>query len=173
MNNTRKLVFMGLLGAAALALSFVESFLPSPVLPGAKLGFANLVTVAALCIFPRTRDAALVLVARVLLGGVFAGGASFLYSAAGAALSFGVMAFLERTGRFGIVVVSAAGGFFHNFGQLAMASAVISSRALWSYLPALGLAGLAAGLLVGIVVKGWMESAAWKHFIRIPDPEFK
>ena len=166
MNETRKLVFMGLLVAAALALSFIESFLPSPVLPGAKLGLANIVTVAALYTLPRTRDAALVLAARVILGGVFAGGASFLYSAAGAALSFFVMAALHKTGRFDIAAVSAAGGFFHNLGQLAVAAALVSSSLLWSYFPALGSAGVGAGLLVGIAVKGWTQSAAWKNFAR-------
>ena len=68
--NTRKIVYMGLLTAAALALSFVESFLPSPFLPGAKLGLANIVTVTAIYTLPRTRDAALVVFARVVLGGI-------------------------------------------------------------------------------------------------------
>ncbi|MBR1552708.1 MAG: Gx transporter family protein [Schwartzia sp.] len=161
MNGTRNLVFMGLLVAAALALSFVESFLPSPVLPGAKIGLANIVTVAALYLLPRTRDAALVLAARVMLGGIFAGGASFLYSAAGAALSFCVMAFLKKTGKFGIVAVSAAGGFFHNTGQLLMAAATVSSSPLFfAYMPALGLAGLLAGGLVGFAAEKGM--GRWK-----------
>ena len=150
MNKTRKLVFMGLLVAAALALSFVESFLPSPFFPGAKLGLANAVTVFSIYALPSVRDAALVVLARVLLGGVFAGGASIFYSAAGAVLSFAVMLLLKRAGSFGIVAVSAAGGFFHNLGQLFVAMVLVSSSSVFSLLPALGLAGIAAGLLTGI-----------------------
>ncbi len=165
MNETRKLTVMGFLTAAALALSFVESLLPSPVLPGAKLGLANIVTVAALYLLPRERDAALVLAARVLLGSLFSGGVSFIYSAAGAALSFFAMVLLKRTGLFGAAAVSAAGGFFHNLGQLMAATAVISSRSLWGYLPALGLAGLASGLLVGVVVAETIKMNIWGRLL--------
>ena len=150
MNNTRKLIFMGLLVAAALALSFVESFLPSPFLPGAKLGLANAVTVFSLYALPSARDASLVVFARVNLGSIFAGGSSIFYSAAGAALSFFVMALLKRAGAFGVVAVSAAGGFFHNLGQLLVAMVLFSSSSIFSLLPARGLAGIAAGLLTGI-----------------------
>ncbi len=163
MNETRKLVYMGLLVAAALALSFVESFLPSPVLPGAKLGLANIVTVTALYTLPKTGDAARVLAARVILGGVFAGGASLFYSAAGAVLSFLAMTILKRTGLFGVVPISAAGGFFHNLGQLSAAAVVLSSAAVWSYLPVLGVAGLAAGFLIGLVVEGLLKKTVWKY----------
>ena len=162
MNETRKLVFMGLLVAAALALSFVESFLPPLVLPGAKLGLANIVTVVALYALPRPRDAAMVLAARVLLGGVFAGGATLVYSASGAALSFCVMLLLQKAGRFGIVPVSAAGGFFHNAGQLVAASVTTSSSALaLAYLPPLGGLGLLAGGFVGIVAREAVKKFSW------------
>ncbi len=166
MSETRKLIYMGLLVAAALALSFIESFLPIPVLPGAKLGLANLVTVTALYTLPCIQDAAWVLAARVILGGIFAGGASFLYSAAGAALSFCVMAFLKKMGRCGVVAVSAAGGFFHNLGQLLAAMAILSSALFWAFFPVLGLAGLAAGAVLGFAVRGWTESTAGKYMIR-------
>jgi heptaprenyl diphosphate synthase len=132
-----------------LALSFVESFLPSPFLPGAKLGLANIVTVTAIYTLPRTRDAALVVFVRVLIGGIFAGGASIFYSACGAGLSFFATVLLKNTHVFSVVAVSAAGGFFHNFGQLLSASVIISSTSLISLLPVLGLMGLAAGLAVG------------------------
>ncbi|MCR5030270.1 MAG: Gx transporter family protein [Selenomonadaceae bacterium] len=165
MNNTRKLIFMGLLVAAALALSFVESFLFLPVFPGAKLGLANIVTVAALYILPQARDAALVLAVRVILGGVFVGGASVFYSAAGAALSFLVMWFLKRARGFGVVSVSMAGGFFHNIGQLLAAAALVSSTSFFlAYLPVLGLAGLAAGFFVGFVIDRTLKKGIQNKF---------
>lgn len=155
--NTRKLVYMGLLTAAALALSFIESFLPSPFFPGVKLGLANIVAITAIYTLPRTRDAALVVFARVLIGGIFAGGASIFYSVCGAALSFCVTVLLKSSRAFSVVAVSAAGGFFHNLGQILAASAIVSSASLISLLPALGIIGLASGLAVGFAADGMMK----------------
>lgn len=153
-----RMVYMGVLTAAALALSFVENFLPLPVLPGAKLGLANIVTVVALVTLPRARDAALVSFLRVVLGGIFAGGASFFYSAAGAAFSFVVMALLFRTKIFHIAAVSAAGGFFHNVGELAVAYLFLGSpKALIHLLPPLGFIGVATGILIGLAASAAID----------------
>ena len=71
--DARRLTRLALLTAAALSLFVVELQLPDlfPI-PGAKLGLANIVTVYALyrC---RAGEAAMVLAARILLGGLLGG----------------------------------------------------------------------------------------------------
>ena len=56
---------IALLTALSLILFLLEGFLPLPLpVPGAKLGLAAIVTLVALRILPRTRDAAAVLLLR-------------------------------------------------------------------------------------------------------------
>ncbi len=158
MTGRTKLVFMGVLTAAALALSFLEGLLPSfAILPGAKLGLANVVTVLALYLLPETRDAFLVVLARVLLGGFFAGGGAIFYSFAGAVASFFVMWLIKGAGRFSLPVVSLAGGIVHNAAQLALAAVVLESPALAAYLPLYAVAGLLAGLAVGLAAAACLK----------------
>ena len=46
--KTRKLVFISMLVAQAMILSYIESLLPAIPIQGAKLGLANIATLLAL-----------------------------------------------------------------------------------------------------------------------------
>lgn len=152
MNKTFRMIILGLFIAQSLVLYIVEGFLPVPfIAPGAKLGLANLITVIALYALPKKRDAALILVIRVLLASLFGGGINaFWYSVAGAAFSLVSMMVLKKTGLFSIVGVSAAGGIFHNTGQVIIASLVVENAKIMLYLPVLSAAGAGTGILIGI-----------------------
>ena len=63
------------------------------------------------------------------------------------------MILLKRTGKFSVVGVSAAGGFFHNVGQLVAAIFFTNSVKLVNYLPVLGVSGLFVGLMIGLLSK--------------------
>ena len=122
----KNLARYALLVALAMALSWLESMIPLPgLLPGMKVGLANLVVVFALYRMS-PRDAASISLVRVLLASAAFGSAySFAYSLVGAALSLAVMAGLKKLDQFSIVGVSAAGGVCHNIGQLLVAAAVL------------------------------------------------
>lgn len=148
---TKKFARLGLLTAAALTLSWLESLLPAfGMIPGMKLGLANIVTVFALYRMS-WQNAAGITLARVLLTAAMFGSAySFAYSLAGAALSFTVMLALKSTDRFSVLGVSAAGGVCHNLGQLLVAAAVLRTVELGWYFPVLLFSGTAAGLGIGL-----------------------
>jgi len=152
MNKTFRLIILGLLIAQSLVLYVVEGMLPVPfIAPGAKLGLANLITVIALYALPRAKDAAIILLVRLILSTAFGGGINaFLYSAAGATLSFGGMYLLKRTGKFTLIGVSMAGGIFHNLGQVLIACFVVENIKIMLYLPILSIAGAGTGLALGI-----------------------
>ena len=154
----KNLARYALLVALAMALSWLESMIPLPgLLPGLKVGLANLVVVFALYRMS-PRDAASISLVRVLLASAAFGSAySFAYSLVGAALSLAVMAGLKKLDQFSIVGVSAAGGVCHNIGQLLVAAAVLETVRLGWYLPVLlasgTLTGAAIGAAGGIVVE--------------------
>ena len=148
----KNLARYALLVALAMALSWLESMIPLPgLLPGMKVGLANLVVVFALYRMS-PRDAASISLVRVLLASAAFGSAySFAYSLVGAALSLAVMAGLKKLDQFSIV------GVCHNIGQLLVAAAVLETVRLGWYLPVLlasgTLTGAAIGAAGGIVVE--------------------
>lgn len=146
-----KVAQYGLLTALALALSWVESLLPPLGVPGVKLGLPNLAIVFALYRLG-FKDAWAISLARVVLVTLlFGNGAALAYSAAGAALSLGLMGLLKKTGKFSSVGVSVAGGVAHNGGQILVAMALLETARLAWYLPVLWVSGTVAGVLIGIV----------------------
>jgi heptaprenyl diphosphate synthase len=154
MGKTSRMIYIGLLVAQALVLYMFESMIPAPfITPGAKLGLANLITVIALFTLGSNKDTFLVVLLRLLLSTMFGGNlSSFMYSAAGAALSFIIMIFVKDVGKdkFSIIGVSAAGAVFHNVGQLLMAASIVRNIGIMIYLPVLSTAGIGTGIFIGI-----------------------
>ena len=154
MIELRRLTTDAMLISLSLILFFVEGLLPPLMLPpGAKFGLANVVTLAALYMFSEV-DALIILLTRIFLAGVFAGSPTvILFSLSGGLLSLAAMILLKRTEKFSIVGVSAAGGFFHNVGQIFAAMIFMSSQKIFLYLPILGTCGIFVGVLIGLSAK--------------------
>lgn len=148
----RKLVTLGLLTAIALTIFLLEAQLPplTPV-PGVKLGLSNIVTVFAVFAIG-SREGALVLVARVFLGAVFAGNfATLLYSGAGGLCAILVTVGLKKVLRASqLYVAGALGAIAHSLGQMAMAILVAGTWSLALYLPVMILCSLVAGVFTGL-----------------------
>ena len=150
MKGTRRLALMALLTAVAMILSYVESLLPSPGVPGVKIGLANIAVIFALYRFGWKEAAAVSLVRVGMVSLLFGSLGALFYSMAGAVLSLAVMVLLRRLDRFSPVGVSVAGGVAHNAGQVLMAMVLLETQRLIWYLPVLVLSGLAGGILVGL-----------------------
>ena len=153
--NTRKLTNLALLAVLALAIYYVESLLPPVVpIPGIKLGLANIITLLVLRIY-NARNAALVLLVRILLSALLFGQAmSLLYSLCGGLLCFIAMASVCRLfhGHFP-ELTSILGGIFHNIGQLLVALALTAVPGVLAYLPFLLISGIITGLFTGLCAR--------------------
>lgn len=142
----------GLLIALSMVLSFVESLIPIPIpIPGAKLGLANLVTVAGLYLVGVRGTVVVTILRIVLIGFSFGNPYSMLYGLSGSILSLFVMAIAKKYRWFSAVGVSILGGIFHNIGQITFASLIVRTPELFYYLPFLLVSGMAAGVLIGIL----------------------
>ena len=152
--STKQLTLCGVLTALALALSYMENLFPLTLvipLPGVKLGLANIVTVFALYALG-TAPAFLILIARCLLGAMFAGNMSALiFSLLGGVAAMAVMAGLSRLGRLSVYGVSVGGAAAHNCGQVAAAVLTLGNTAPLYYLPVLLGVSLFTGALTGLV----------------------
>ena len=147
----RRLTRDGLLTAIALTIFMIEAQIPAPVpVPGVKLGLANIVTLYALFMIGPW-DALGILLARIVLGSLFAGNLMLLlYSLAGGLLCWLLCCILRRrmTDR-QIWLCSIFGAIAHNLGQMAVAIAVTRTPGLLAYLPALMISGTLAGAFTG------------------------
>ncbi len=152
--DVHKLALCAVLAAMALALSYMENLLPTAMLiplPGFKLGLANIVTVFALY-YLGAAPAMAILIARCLLGAMFAGNVpALLFSLMGGVLAMLIMILLHRLPRLSIYGVSIAGAAGHNTGQVAAAVLTLGSAAPVAYLPVLLVVSVFTGALTGFV----------------------
>jgi heptaprenyl diphosphate synthase len=167
MSKTFRIVFIGLLVSQALALYTIESMIPVPfIAPGAKLGLTNLITVIALYTLDSKKDILLIIILRLLLSTMFSGNLSTLmYGVVGAILSYYIMILVKIIGKdkVSIIGVSASGAFFHNVGQLIVASIMVQNIAVMLYLPLLSLAGIGTGIFIGTTA-----NFVVKHMSKLP-----
>ena len=67
------------------------------------------------------------------------------------------MALLKRNGGFSVIGVSIAGGVMHNVGQLIVAMLVVETFSVVYYVPALLIAGLITGMIIGIAANEMLK----------------
>ena len=152
--KTKDIALCAVLTALALGLSVMESLIPVTAaipIPGVKLGLANIVTVFALYELGAA-PAVCILIARCLLGSLFAGNFSaLLYSLLGGVTAMLVMIVLKRCRRLSIYGVSIGGAAGHNVGQIAAAIIALGDTAVVGYLPVLLGVALITGTLTGFI----------------------
>ena len=154
MNKTKRLVFDGILTAAALTIFVAEAQLPTLIpVSGIKPGLSNIITLFALLNLSAP-EAFMILISRILLGAFAIGNPSvLLYSLAGGTGSLLTELLLLRViGKNRVWAISAFGGIFHNFFQLICAALITQSTAVFWYLPVLILSGLITGLFTGLCI---------------------
>ncbi|MCH5200494.1 MAG: Gx transporter family protein [Oscillospiraceae bacterium] len=150
--KVKRIAELALLTALALIIFVVELQIPSLTpIPGIKLGLANIITVFAVYRY-RAGEAALVLLARIILGSLFSGNmTAIMYSLAGGALCLLGMLLLKRVIPLKHMwLCSVFGAVLHNVGQTAVACAVTGTVQILWYLPALMLSGCVAGAFTGL-----------------------
>lgn len=148
--KTKKIALMAMCVALAMILSYVESLIPSPGIPGVKLGLANIVVVFALYKLGWKEAVGISLLRVFLVSLLFGHAASLMYSASGAVLSLAGMILLKKSDKLSCVAVSVLGGVLHNAGQILMAVVLMGHNVVY-YLPVLILSGTVAGIGIGLV----------------------
>ena len=151
-NSAKRVAFLGLFTAIALALAYVEVLLPPlfTAIPGIKLGLPNIAIIFVLYRMGLKEATAVSFVRIVAVSMLFGNPMTFAYSMAGGALSLGAMALLRRFDVLSIVGVSVAGGVLHNVGQILMAMLLLDTAELGYYLIVLAVTGTISGIFVGL-----------------------
>lgn len=154
--KVQKMALLGLLLAGTIVVAILESFIPSFVIPGIKLGFANILILVTLYEIG-VKEAIFINLVRVLVVSLLRGTfltMGFFMSLSGAIFSLIIMILLSKIFRkFTIVGVSVVGSLFHVIGQILVAMIYMNSIYVIYYLPIIGLASVITGVFVGFVAK--------------------
>jgi len=153
----KKHLQLAMLLTLAIIISIIESFAPllGGVIPGFKLGLANVVVVFALFVFS-AKEAIYISLAKVFLVAILRTGlfsVTFFFSLFGAVLSVLVMILLKKLNKLSIVGISVAGAVFHGLGQLVFASLLFSTWQIMNYFPIIVLLAIPSGIIVGFLAK--------------------
>lgn len=152
--NSKKITQIAIVSALAIIFGYIENMFPLPLpIYGAKVGISNAAVLSALYVLGIPSALGVILIKTACSSLLFGNLSVFVYSFCGGVLSLLVMAVLKKSRLFGIVGVSAAGGVFHNIGQLVCAIFMLGSINLIYYLPILIICGVIAGVIIGFVVK--------------------
>lgn len=156
MKGIKRMIFLSLLVSIGLALSLFESMMPLPfIAPGAKLGLANMVILITLVVFG-FKEALTVGILKSIIFTLATGSVtSLFYSLSGSVLSCILMYIINHrfSNIFSLIGVSIFGAVAHNFGQVLVASLMMSNIRIFSYLPILLLTSLFTGYFVGLTSK--------------------
>ena len=167
--TTKQLTLCAVLTALALALSYAESWFPlswAVPLPGFKLGLANIVTVFALFALS-PGQAAMILLARCLLGSLFAGNMNALfYSLLGGFAALAVEILLSKFRGLSLYGISVGGAAAHNTGQVCAAMITLGSAAPLYYLPLLLGVSLLTGALTGLIAACLFKALSYTDLVR-------
>lgn len=150
--TTRKSVILAIFTALGIVLQILEGFLPTTfMIPGFKIGFANIITLSVLMIYGM-REMWFVGLLRIVLAALLTGtlfGVSFWVSAAGFVFAAIAMCMAKKTGVFSIYGISVAGAACHSIGQVAMITWIYRQYFMQLYAPLLVGLSVFSGLVVG------------------------
>ncbi len=159
-SKARQIALSGMLFALAMALSFAEGTLTIPgLLPGMKLGLANVVVMYAL-LFMGPGQALILDLLKALFVFLVSGPTAGFLSLCGGLLSLLVMWLLYdvlplRPTWF---ILSVCGALAHNVGQLLGAGVIISSSMSLYYAPVMLVMGLVMGALTALILRALLPA---------------
>ena len=154
--KVRKLVFISIMISISVVLSILETAISGMIflVPGVKLGLANVITLIILMTLGE-KDAFLVVFVRILIvaltySGLFSN--SFWISISGGILAILAMILMKKL-KFSIYGVSVAGSLMHMVGQIAAAIVVSNTETLIYLLPYMIALSIPTGLITAYLAK--------------------
>ena len=154
MIKIRRIAFIAVLVSIASILGYLENLIPITLVPGVKLGLANIVILFSIYHF-KWYEALIISLLRIVLVSLVLGSIlsyTFFMSLSGGIISFVFMLILKKLNIFSIIFISIIGALTHGIGQIIIAMIVLSSKEVIYYLPFIMLLSIPTGLIVGWLV---------------------
>ncbi|MDE6585259.1 MAG: Gx transporter family protein [Clostridia bacterium] len=169
MKTAKKIAVLAMFTGLSLIMFIIESLFPPMLIPGAKMGLANIFSFAALIMYSPL-EAFIVVAVRTGLGAIYAGNVSaLLYSFTGGVVSMAVSSILMYTvyPKISVMSVSIAAAVAHNITQNVVFVFLSGSALLFGYMPYLVLLGIVSGAIVGGVTMLVFRGVPQNAFVKI------
>ncbi|MDD3122709.1 MAG: Gx transporter family protein [Candidatus Izemoplasmatales bacterium] len=153
----KKTIFIAIMISMSIVLSIVESMISTTffIIPGVKIGLANILTLVVLYIYGE-KEALIVVVIRILLVAIISPVStllSFSLSISGGLFAIVTMIFVKKIKSLSIMSTSVMGSLMHMVGQILMAMFVLETPTLIYYLPYMMILSVPTGIFTGIIGK--------------------
>ncbi|MFI3307713.1 MAG: Gx transporter family protein [Mycoplasmatota bacterium] len=150
----RRYTQLTILLSLSIVLSLVESFIPffSGIVPGLKIGLANIIVLFVLYLYSPKDAFKLTLIRVFIVGLLRSTGVSFLFSLFGATFSIVSMILLKKT-KLSIIGVSVFGSFMHSSAQILVAYFLLNNTSIFIYYPYLIIFSIVSGIAIGFISK--------------------
>lgn len=149
---SKRVALGGVLTACAMIFSYIEFLFPLEfIIPGVKLGLANIVIIIALYRLGFKYALTVNLLRIFFVAWLFTSPLAMLFALSGGVLSLLAMWLLKKLRVFSVTGVSIAGGIAHNAGQILVAVLLMENAVVFYYLPVLFITGTITGVLIGIL----------------------
>ncbi|MBB5182868.1 Gx transporter family protein [Catenisphaera adipataccumulans] len=154
--TVRKSVTLSFLMAVGIILQLLESLLPvAAIVPGYKIGFANIASLMALQMYDR-KSMWIVGLGRIFLSALLQGtlfSVAFWLSLSGGLAALATMSLAVQTKWFSIFGISVAGAAANSAGQVLAITWIYQQYFMQLYLPVLLALSIVSGLLIALFVQ--------------------
>lgn len=158
----KKFTRLSMFLALSVVLNLIESIIPlfNGIIPGLKLGLANIIILYVLYIYG-FKESIYLSIVRVFLVGILKTGLfsiTFFFSLSGAILSLFFMFLVKKLTKLSIVGVSIVGSIMHSVGQILIAILILNTKSILFYLPWLLILSIPTGIITGLISKELIKS---------------
>ena len=153
--RTKNITIISMLTAISVVISIIESYFVfiGNIVPGLKLGLANIVIIFALYRYNFKTAISISLVRVFIVALIRTGfGINFFFSLVGAIFSIVSMVIVKKT-KLSVIGVSIIGSICHSIGQVFIGMLILDYYNVIYYLPYLLLFSVPTGIFIGIIAK--------------------
>ena len=159
--KTKDITKIAILTSICVVISIIESYFTfiGDIIPGLKLGLANIVIIFTLYEY-NFKTAITVSLVRVLIVALLRTGfgINFFFSLSGAI--FSIAMYLFKKTKLSVIGVSIIGSLFHSIGQVLVGVLFLNNYNVMYYLPYLLIFSIPTGIVIGIISKKMLDSAS-------------
>lgn len=149
----RKLILIAVIGALSGALAAAESMIAIDILPGGRIGLANIALIITVELYGFRETAAVSLLKSILALLITGSVTGFAYSVCGGLAAAFVMSVVRKIKGISAAGIGVSGAFANNLVQTAVAAIVMTNPYIFYYIGILGPVSVVTGVFTGITAK--------------------
>lgn len=151
--KNKKLMLIAVIGALSGGLAAAENMISINILPGGKIGLANIALIITALLYGFKETATVGMLKSILALLITGSVTGFAYSICGGLAAAAVMNFVKKFKNISAVGMGVSGAFANNLAQTAVAAVVMTNPYIMYYIGILGPVSIVTGIFTGCTAK--------------------